>query len=129
MPLALALSDCRQRRRVSLMHSVESLWTATDSIPRRPPLDRDETADVCVVCAGIAGMMAGDCRRSPRTVTNADACTSIRPCGTHLGCIVQWNSSERTWDCPCHGSRFGCEGKVINGPANRDLEAATQSVE
>src|SRR5688572_6511227 len=38
------------------MHTVESVWTATHWIPRRPPLDRDETADVCVVGAGIAGM-------------------------------------------------------------------------
>jgi glycine/D-amino acid oxidase-like deaminating enzyme/nitrite reductase/ring-hydroxylating ferredoxin subunit len=39
----------------------------------------------------------------------------------HLKCIVAWDSIERTWNCPCHGSRFDAYGKVLNGPANSDL--------
>ncbi len=42
----------------------------------------------------------------------------------HLKCVVQWNPDEKTFDCPCHGSRFSCYGKLLNGPANMDLAPA-----
>ena len=41
---------------------------------------------------------------------------------THMGCIVEWNNAERSWDCPCHGSRFGTDGRVLQGPAVAALE-------
>jgi Rieske Fe-S protein len=45
---------------------------------------------------------------------------------THMGCIVRFNSAEKTWDCPCHGSRFGTEGHVINSPALSPLASVEE---
>jgi glycine/D-amino acid oxidase-like deaminating enzyme/nitrite reductase/ring-hydroxylating ferredoxin subunit len=85
-------------------------------------LGAGEVADVKDIPAGEGAVV----RRGTKKVAIFHAeggalheCSAVCP---HLGCIVAWNSVEKTWDCPCHGSRFDKFGKVINGPANSDLE-------
>ena len=46
---------------------------------------------------------------------------ALGPVCTHAGCIVNWNGAERSWDCPCHGARYDINGKVITGPATKNL--------
>lgn len=63
-----------------------------------------------------AGHKAAVCRKHNGEISALSALC------THLSCVVHWNSAEQTWDCPCHGSRFGTDGEVLEGPALQPLE-------
>src|SRR6266540_768860 len=54
--------------------------------------------------------------------SGAGELSALSPVCTHLGCLVHWNTTEKSWDCPCHGSRFDPLGRVLNGPATASLE-------
>ncbi len=63
----------------------------------------------------VNGQKAGAYRDEQGTLHIVDATC------THMGCELSWNSAEKTWDCPCHASRFTYKGDVVEGPANRPL--------
>jgi glycine/D-amino acid oxidase-like deaminating enzyme/nitrite reductase/ring-hydroxylating ferredoxin subunit len=82
-----------------------------------------KTVELETIAAGEGGVVSHEgellaVRRGKdgRLVARSASCT-------HLGCIVDWNSVDRTWDCPCHGSRFDEDGEVLSGPATAPLEA------
>jgi glycine/D-amino acid oxidase-like deaminating enzyme len=58
------------------------------------------------------------------TTDHTDKVHNLSKVCPHLGCIVAWNSTEQTWDCPCHGSRFRADGRVYQGPANSNLSSS-----
>lgn len=69
--------------------------------------------------------VVGNRRLKPVAVSTVDGevCALSAVC-SHLGGVVTWNSAERSWDCPLHGSRFDARGRVIEGPATKDLDQA-----
>ena len=85
-------------------------WLTGGEVSSSEEIERDEG---CIVRRGLTKIAA---YRDDRGVLHERQAIC-----THLGCVVSWNSTEQSWDCPCHGSRFDKLGHVINGPANSDL--------
>lgn len=83
-------------------------------LPGRDAVDRLEDGD------GVVARLEGADYAVSR---DGDQLRSVSPVCTHLGCQVAWNRAERSWDCPCHGSRYDGEGTVVQGPATRDLKS------
>jgi len=72
---------------------------------------------------GAAAILKIDGRNVAGYRDEAGALHAVSGVCTHMGCLVGWNETDRSWDCPCHGSRFALDGSVIHGPAVKPLEA------
>jgi Rieske Fe-S protein len=74
------------------------------------------------LAAGQAGIIDYENRRTACYREQDGSIHAVSPTCTHLGCEVTFNTAERTWDCPCHGSRFDIDGHVLEAPAVQDLQ-------
>lgn len=86
-------------------------------------LPHDKLKDIAV---GKAGVINDDGERIGVYRETEDKYYFVTTKCPHLGCSLEWNQNEMTWDCPCHGSRFDYKGNLINNPAERDVFDACQ---
>ncbi|MBV8517714.1 MAG: FAD-dependent oxidoreductase [Acidobacteria bacterium] len=112
--------------RVHAHMTVREFLTENMEFPKRLVADRltphdvegKETADVR---AGEAKILSVNGKKVAAYRDPSGALHAVSPVCTHMKCDVAWNVAERTWDCPCHGSRFTPDGDVLNGPAREAL--------
>ncbi|MEU6795912.1 FAD-dependent oxidoreductase [Nonomuraea wenchangensis] len=81
-----------------------------------------DAADVAELRPGQGAVVKLDGRRCAVYRDEQGRAHAVSAVCTHLGCVVGFNEAERTWECPCHGSRFGLDGRVLQGPAVNPLE-------
>ena len=106
-PTASAKEFVKENTNVALRFFTDRLRSLTKSVDDIPPGEGE------VVTAGIKNLAVYKDEGGNVQALSARC--------THLGCIVQWNRAEKSWDCPCHGSRFTKDGAVLQGPATRAL--------
>jgi len=111
--------------RLNPRQSVKDLVKENANVVKRFIGDRlrTKTRSVADLAPGEAAVLVEGAERVAVYRDESGGVHAVSPVCTHMGCTVTWNTAETTWDCPCHGSRFTCDGAVIQGPAVKDLEA------
>ncbi|MGH9198200.1 MAG: universal stress protein, partial [Acidimicrobiia bacterium] len=101
------------------------LGSVPNTISHYAPCDvliaRTATKSLTDIGAGEGGIVVVGGDRVALYKDEAGRVFSLSAKCTHLGCTVNWNSADKTWDCPCHGSRYNYDGEVVQGPAQRAL--------
>ena len=132
---AMILSDLVQGRpnpweatfdatRVALKQSVKNVVSENVDVAKRFVGDRlaeIRAPEADELAPGEGGIVSLDGDTVAAFRDEDGSLRALSPTCTHLGCRVSFNTAERTWDCPCHGSRFDLDGHVIQGPAVKDL--------
>jgi glycine/D-amino acid oxidase-like deaminating enzyme len=112
-------------KRVKPVASARRFTTENAKVAAHWVGDRAQAQTLEELQPGEGGIVTANGRRMAAYRDPGGAIHAVSPACTHLGCYVQWNSAEESWDCPCHGSRFGTDGTVIQGPAVKDLRQMT----
>ena len=110
--------------RTKVVSVLENIVTKGKVIPKRlfeKITDRDvETHSLDDVPEGEGKIVSLDGKKCAAARIDGEL-RMLDPTCTHMGCTVAWNSAEKSWDCPCHGSRFDTRGAILNGPATTPL--------
>jgi glycine/D-amino acid oxidase-like deaminating enzyme/nitrite reductase/ring-hydroxylating ferredoxin subunit len=116
--------DLFHHQRILPHVTAKEFLTENAKFPLHLLADRLTSADVeeAPVQRGEGKIIELEGRKVAAYRDDAGALHCLSPVCTHMKCDVAWNGAEKTWDCPCHGSRFDTEGRVLNGPARDPLE-------
>jgi nitrite reductase/ring-hydroxylating ferredoxin subunit len=118
-PLAALYDPARFRPMAAPAYVREAVATIGGLARRVTPGDVDSPDEIA---AGAGAILRRGARKLAVHRTEEGELLVLSAVCPHLGCVVGWNPNEKSWDCPCHGSRFSATGQLVNGPANRGLE-------
>jgi len=118
-------TDLYEATRMKVLGAVKDMLVENVDYPVHLIGDRlavpDRTADDLAPGEGDVVLVGG--RKLAVYCDERGTLHGLSPVCTHMGCHVAWNTTERSWDCPCHGGRFDAMGQVLNGPPVQPLEA------